>query len=77
VLSQARRRDALTLWHLVQRGTPEERARVFDRMSVLAPPPSGVTRERVLGGDRRSIDLWWNSLGLDTTTWWRMWKKNW
>ena len=77
VLSQARRRDALTLWHLLQRGTSQERARVYERMAALAPPPAGVTREAVLAGERRAIDLWWNSLGLDSTTWWRLWKKNW
>ena len=77
VLSQARSRDALTLWHLLQRGTREERERVYDRMRVLAAPPAGVTRAAVLAGDRRAIDLWWNSLGLDSTTWWRLWKKDW
>ena len=77
VLSQARRRDALTLWHLLQQGTSEERTRVYERMVTLAPPPPGVTREGVLAGDRRAIDLWWNSLGLDSTTWWRLWKKDW
>jgi len=77
VLSHARTRDALTLWHLLQRGTSEERARVYDRMSVIAPPPPGVTRAAVVAGDRRAIDLWWNSLGLDSTTWWRLWKKEW
>jgi hypothetical protein len=77
VLSQARRRDVLTLWHLLQRGTSEERALVYERMATIAPPPAGVTRQAVLGGDRRAIDVWWNSLGLDSTTWWRLWKKNW
>lgn len=77
VLSQARRRDALTLWHLLQRGTLEERTKVFERMSTLAPPPGDVTRDAVMSGDRRAIDAWWNSLGLDSTTWWRLWKKNW
>lgn len=77
VLSQARRRDALTLWHLLQRGTPDERGKVFERMSIVAPPPAGVTRDAVLAGDRRAIDTWWNSLGLDSTTWWRLWKKDW
>lgn len=77
VLSHARSRDALTLWHLLQRGSRGERARVFDRMRVLAPPPAGVTRAAVLDGDRAAIDAWWNSLGLDSTTWWRLWKKDW
>ena len=47
VLSTARRRDALTLWHLLSRGTPAERRRVYDRLATLAPPPPGVTREAV------------------------------
>ncbi len=77
VLSRARRRDALTLWHLLGRGTAEERARVFDRMAALAPPPSGVTREAVLRGDRPALNQWWDFLGLDNRTWWKLWKKKW
>jgi hypothetical protein len=74
ILSSARRRDALTLWHLLSRGTPSERARVYDRLAILAPPPEGVTRQAVLAGDRPMLDQWWDSLGLDTT-WWKLWKK--
>lgn len=77
VLSEARGRDALTLWHLLQRGSREERSLVYDRMRVLAPPPDGVTRQAVLDGERAAIDAWWDSLGLDSTTWWRLWKKDW
>jgi FecR protein len=77
ILTNARPRDALTLWHLLRRGTADERRRVFDRMAQLAPPPDGVTREAVLGGDRRAIARWWDALGLESTTWWRLWKKNW
>ena len=75
ILSQARRRDALTLWHLLTRGTASERMQVFDRLALLAPPPDGVTRERVLRGDHAAIDQWWDSLGVDTGTWWRLLKK--
>jgi len=74
ILTSARRRDALTLWHLLSRGTMAERERVYDRLAVLAPPPQGVTRQDVLSGDRRVLDQWWDSLGLDTT-WWKLWKK--
>ena len=42
----------MTLWHLLTRGTPEERARVYDRLAALAPPPEGVTREQILAGNR-------------------------
>jgi hypothetical protein len=74
VVSTARRRDALTLWHLLARGTPEERARVFDRLATLAPPPAGITRDAVLRGDRGALDQWWDGLGL-SGTWWKLFKK--
>jgi len=77
ILTSARPRDALTLWHLLRRGSSEERGRVFDRMAAIAPPPDGVTRDAVLNGDRSAIDRWWDSLGLQSATWWRLWKKNW
>jgi hypothetical protein len=74
ILSSARRRDALTLWHLLARGTYDERARVYDRLAALAPPPSGVTRAKVLAVDRASLDRWWDALGYDSATWWKIWK---
>jgi len=75
IVSAARRRDALTLWHLLSRGTTAERARVFDRLAALAPPPRAVTRAAVLAGNRRALDQWWDSLGIDNTTWWKLKKK--
>jgi len=77
VLTLSRPKDALTLWHLLSRGTREERARVYDRLASLVPPPAGTTREGVLRGDRRALDAWWNALGLDSASWWRIWKRKW
>lgn len=77
VLSRSHRRDALTLWHLLTRGTPDERARVYDRLAALVPPPDGVTRARALAGDRTALGLWWDALGVDVGTWWRLLKKKW
>jgi ferric-dicitrate binding protein FerR (iron transport regulator) len=77
VLTQARTKDAFTLWHLLSRGTPEERRRVYDRLASLVPPPPGITRDAVLRGDRPSLDAWWNTLGLDSASWWRIWKRKW
>ena len=77
VLALARPKDAFTLWHLLSRLTGQDRARVYERLASLVPPPQGVTRERVLGGDRRALDAWWNALGLDSASWWRMWKRKW
>lgn len=73
VLSGARGRDAFTLWHLLTRLRRDERARVFDSLAALAPPPAGVTRDGVLRGDRRMLEQWWDSLGLESTSWWRLW----
>ena len=77
ILAGARTKDALTLWHLLSRGTPEERGRVYDRMAALVPPPPGATREAIVGGDSRQRDEWWGRLGLDSASWWRLWKSPW
>ena len=75
VLSTARRRDALTLWHLLTRGSEAERRRVYDRLAALTPPPRGVTLERVMAGDREALHSWWDALGVEISTWWRFFKK--
>ena len=58
VLTNARPRDAFTLWHLLSRVDDAERARVYDRMAALAPPPDGVTREGILRLDQDMLNLW-------------------
>ncbi len=77
VLQGARKQDALTLWHLLARGNDAERARIYERLAGLVPPPDGVTREGVLNKNRRMLDLWWNEFGLGTTEWWRLWERPW
>jgi hypothetical protein len=76
VLAESRKRDALTLWHLLTRVSPEEKNRIFDRMAQLVPPPAGVTREGVLSGNAAMRDAWADQLGIGSMTWWRFfWKK--
>jgi len=53
-----RRRSAITLWHVVQRVAPEERARVYDRLAALYPEPEGVTMEGMLALDRQMLERW-------------------
>lgn len=77
VLAPSRARDAFTLWHLLSRVNDAERGRVYRRMAALVPPPAGVTRAGVLKGDKRMLDLWWDSLGLGDTSWWRLWERTW
>lgn len=75
ILTSSRRRDALTLWHLLSRGTRAETERVYDRLASLAPPPQGATRSAVLAGDKAALQQWWDALGLEDATWWKLWKK--
>ena len=77
VLSTARPRDALTLWHMLQRTQGRERGEIFDRFAELVNLPSSVTREGILCGDRKGLDTAWDALKLGDTSWWREWKRNW
>ena len=78
VLEQARKRDALTLWHLLPRVEDEgQRVLVYDRLRELATPPAGVTQEGILCLDQPMLDLWWNELGFDDISVWRHWERSW
>src|ERR1700682_5394168 len=77
IFADARKKDALTLWHLLSRVGIEDRPRVYDRLAVLAPPPEGVTREGILRLDRQMLDSWWNSLGYGDVGLWRMYEHDW
>lgn len=61
LLPQAREKDGLTLWHLLQRSDWDERLRsaIFDRLAKLQPPPKGVTRTGILQQDRKMLEQWW------------------
>jgi hypothetical protein len=74
ILHRSRKKDAITLWHLLTRTNEAELGRVYDRLAKLIPPPKIVTRDGILLGDRAMIDAWWDELELGDTEWWRMWK---
>ena len=77
ILAEARAKDTVTLWHLLSRVDRPERGRVFDRLAQFVPPPSGVTRDGVLAGQKQMLDDWWDTLGLGAANWWRVWKQQW
>ncbi|HEX8455910.1 MAG TPA: FecR domain-containing protein [Pyrinomonadaceae bacterium] len=58
VVSEARTRDTLTLWHLLARTVGDERLRVYERLAALAPPPAGVTREGIMLLDPAMLYEW-------------------
>jgi len=71
MLDQTRTRDTLTLWHLLTRLEGEDRARVYDKMAALFPPPAGVTREGVLALNQQMLDAYRDAM---ETTWMGIWK---
>ena len=75
VLTHARGRDAMTLWHLIPRVSGDDRAAVVEALAARVPPPPGVSRDAVLRLDRAALDQWWDTLGLDEASWWRKWKQ--
>jgi hypothetical protein len=77
ILTHARARDVVTLWHLLSRVPPDARGRVFDRLASFVPPPKGVTRDGIVAGTREMRDAWWDELGLGTASWWRTWRQPW
>jgi hypothetical protein len=77
ILTTARPRDALTLWHLLTRVPAQDRGQVFDRFAQLVKLPPEVSREKVLQKDPAMIDLCWNALDLQNTDWWRGWERQW
>jgi hypothetical protein len=77
VLRWARKRDALSLWHLMLRTQGDRRAEAFDRLSALVNLPPEASRGAILRGDNQAIDATWNALGLGDTSWWREWKRKW
>ena len=77
LLTDSRKPDALTLWHLLSRVSDSERPRVYDRLAALAPPPMDVTREGILQLDEKMLDSWWNSLGYGDVYLWHMYERNW
>ena len=77
VLAQSRKRDALTLWHLLSRVSEVGRRPVYDRLAQMVPPPAGVTREGILHLDQNMLDLWWDQLGFGDVSLWRHWERAW
>jgi len=74
VLEHARGRDAMTLWHLIPRVNRVDRTIVVAALDARVPLPASISRDAVQQLDRAALDQWWDELGLNEASWWRMWK---
>lgn len=77
VLTAARAKDALSLWHLFTRVPEHNRHIVFERFAQLVKLPPQVNAAGIIAGDSHMLDLCWNALELDDADWWREWKREW
>jgi hypothetical protein len=77
VLAAADRQSTITLWHLLQRESPAVRARVYERLASLAPPPRSVTRDRVLRGESGALQRWRTDLQPAWITEPPLWRHTW
>ena len=59
ILGEARKRDSLTLWHLLARVAPADWSRVYDRLAELVPPPEGITKQMIMDSDQSALNAWW------------------
>jgi hypothetical protein len=67
ILSEARERDAATLWHLLSRIDAAERGKVYDHLARFVEPPKSVTREGVLSLDAQMLRTWGEAI---PALWW-------
>jgi hypothetical protein len=74
VLATARRRDSLTLWHLLPRVFEAERDRVYDRLKRLTPPPADVTRQGIRRLDPTLMRLWREK--IEDNFWREEWRRS-
>jgi ferric-dicitrate binding protein FerR (iron transport regulator) len=61
-MTAARRRDALSVWHLLARVDEALRPEVYKRLTALAPPPPSVTEAAALRLEPAALEAWRDQL---------------
>jgi len=64
LLSEAKQKDLITLFHLLNRLDKESRGLIYDRISLLYKMPQRITREGIVHGDKDMMGRLWTELGL-------------
>jgi hypothetical protein len=77
IIALAASRDAVSLWHVLQRIPRDERGPVVDALARLVPAPPSTTRDGIIAGNRAMLDAWWDELGYGSMDWWRQWQRRW
>jgi hypothetical protein len=62
IIKESNLYDSLTLWHLLSRVPKTEREKIFDALAVHVKPSANITREGILGLDKKMLDAWWTEI---------------
>jgi hypothetical protein len=75
IVRTARQRDVLTLLMLAEPSAADVKRVLLDRAAHLWPPPSGVSVDAIVAGDRAQLWKWHGALDLPALkNWWRNWR---
>lgn len=75
ILRTSRRHDVLTLLMLADVSPLDLKRALLARAAELRPPPSGVSVDAIVSGDRDRLWKWHASLDLPPVkSWWRNWR---
>lgn len=72
LLYQARKKDLLSLWHLIPRVEKKHREKIFDKMASLTEVPDGVIKSGIINGDKKMLEKWWEYLGYGSMNLWKV-----
>ena len=64
ILSLMTKKESLSLWHIIQLISTENRSIAFDRLNELIPAPSGVTKEGILALNKTMLLDWRQEIEL-------------
>lgn len=64
ILSLMTKKESLSLWHIIQLISSENRSIAFDRLNELIPAPSGVTKEGILALNTTQLLDWRQEIEL-------------
>lgn len=64
ILSLMTKQESLSLWHIIQLVSTENRSIAFDRLNELIPTPSGVTKEGILALNKTMLLDWRQEIEL-------------
>jgi hypothetical protein len=64
VLSESRKEDLISLFHLLTRSQQMDRERIYNRITQLFVIPQSITRKGIIIGDQEMLGRLWTEFGL-------------